>query len=297
MCKEIQLIKVYCAVCQIYCSITARDCQRLSNNFCPKFSDEECITIYLWGIANQKFEARAAYDFINDYWEGWFPDLPSYQNFNRRICNLCGVLEQIASCMITESGIDFSAIDYLLDSMPVIVANEKRSGTAKTAGELCDKGYCASKKTYYYGVKLHALVHKQHQALPNLFAAWVTPASQADLPSAEESLDFIRDINLFGDKAYISKAWAADLARRNVTIVTPEKLKKAETDVILGNIALKSSNHLMNSVVSSIRQPIESFFGWLQEKTNIEHASKVRSANGLLSFIFARLVASYFFYS
>jgi len=168
--KEIQIIKLYCAVCQIYCSITARDCQRLSNNFCPKFSDEECITISLWGIANQKFEVKAVYDFIKEYWEGWFPDLPSYQNFNRRICNLCGVFEQIAAYLITESGIDFSVIDYILDSMPVIVANEKRSGTAKTAGELCDKGYCASKKMYYYGVKLHALVQKQYQALPNLFA-------------------------------------------------------------------------------------------------------------------------------
>jgi hypothetical protein len=76
--KEIQLIKLYVAVCQIYNTITARDCQRQSNNFCPKFSDEECITIYLWGIANQKFEVKASYDFIKDYWEGWFPDLPAY---------------------------------------------------------------------------------------------------------------------------------------------------------------------------------------------------------------------------
>ena len=293
--KEIQIIKLYCAVCQMYCSITARDCQRQSNNFRPKFSDEECITISLWGIANQKFEVKAVYDFIKDYWEGWFPDLPSYQNFNRRVCNLCGIFEQIAAYMITESGIDFFVLDYILDSMPVIVANEKRSGTAKTAGELCNKGYCASKKMYYYGVKLHALVQKQYQALPNLFAAWVTPASEADLSSAEENLGFIRDINLFCDKAYICKAWKAELTRRNVTIVTPEKLKKGETDVKIGNITLKPGNNLMNSVVSSIRQPIESFFSWVQEKTNIEKASRVRSVNGLLSFIFARLAALFLF--
>jgi hypothetical protein len=168
--KEIQLIKLYCAVCHIYNTITARDCQRLSNNFCPKFSDEECITIYLWGIANQKFEVKASYDFIKEYWEGWFPDLPSYQNYNRRICNLHDIFRQISSYLITKSDIDPSIIDYLHDSMPVIVANEKRSGSAKTAGEICNKGYCASKKMYYYGVKIHAIAQKQYTALPNLFA-------------------------------------------------------------------------------------------------------------------------------
>ena len=286
--KEIQLIKIYCAVCQIYCSITAKDCQRLSNNFCPKFSDEECITIYLWGIANQKFDVSGVYQFIKEYWSEWFPDLPAYQNFNRRICNLCGIFEQIASILITASEIDFSQIDYMLDSMPVIVAKEKRSNTAVTANEICNKGYCSSKNEYYYGVKLHALVQKQYQTLPNLFAAWVTPASEADLPAAQQNLDFIGDINIFADKAYCSKHWKHVLSCKNVTLVTPAK-------VIKGKSKLNDGEKLINSVISAIRQPIESFFGWLQSKTNIQSASKVRSANGLLSFIFARIVSIFLF--
>ena len=272
----------------MYYSITTKDSQRLSNNFCPKFSDEECIAIYLWGIANQKFDVTAAYNFIKEYWGEWFPRLPAYQNFNRRICNLCGVFEQIASMLITGSGIDFSCIDYILDSMPVIVAKETRSNTAVTANEICDKGYCSSKGEYYYGVKLHALVQKQHQTLPNLFATWVTPASHFDLSAARQTLDFVGNINLFADKAYASKPWAVELAHRNVTVVTPAKIKK-------GQSKLKDGEKLINSVISSFRQPIESFFAWLQSKTNIQSASKVRSANGLLSFIFARIVAIFLF--
>jgi hypothetical protein len=286
--KEIQLIKLYCAVCQIYSSITAKDCQRLSNNFCPKFSDEECITIYLWGIANQKFEAKASYDFIKDYWPGWFPDLPTYRNFNRRVCNLSDIFRQMSSYLITESGIDLSIIDYLHDSMPVIVANEKRSGSAKTAGEICNKGYCASKKMYYYGVKIHAIAQKQYGALPLLFAAWITPAAESDLSSAKENLDFIRDINFFGDKAFIDKKWKAELAARGVCLVTPAKLKK-------GKSKLEDGQTLINSIISSIRQPIESLFSWIQEKTKIQAASKVRSANGLVAFIFARIAACFLF--
>ena len=288
MCKKIQLIQLYCAVCCIYNSITARNCQRLSNNFCPKFSDEECITIYLWGIANQKYEVKACYDFIKDYWEGWFPDLPTYQNFNRRICNLHDIFRLLASCLITESGIDPCIIDYLHDSMPIIVANEKRSGSANAAGEICNKGYCASKKMYYYGVKVHAIAQKQYGTLPLLFAAWISPAAESDLTSAKENLDFIRDINFFGDKAFIDKKWKAELALRGVSLVTPAKLSRGQSELIPGDT-------FMNSVISSIRQPIESFFSWIHDKTKIQSASKVRSANGLIAFIFARLASIFLF--
>jgi hypothetical protein len=51
----------------------------------------------------------------------------------------------------------------------------------------------------------------------------------------------------------------------------------------------------MNSVISSIRQPIESFFNWIQEKTKIQHASKVRSTNGLFAFVFARIASIFLF--
>jgi len=288
MCKEIRLIKLYIAVCQYYNSITARDCQRLSNNFRPEFSDEECITIVLWGIAERKFEAKACYDFIKDYWAEWFPKLPAYQNFNRRICNLHDIFRQISSCLITESGINPELIDYLLDSMPVIVANEKRSGSAKTANEICNKGYCASKGFYYYGVKLHVFAQKQPSTLPIPFAAWVTPAADADISSARENIDFISDINLFADKAYIDKAWKAELVEKNVLLVTPAKLQKGQPE-------LKPGEKIINSVISAIKQPLESFFNWVQEKTNIQAASKVRSVNGLLAFVFARLAACFLF--
>jgi len=190
--------------------------------------------------------------------------------------------------LITDSGIDFEQIDYLLDSMPVIVANEKRSGNAKTAGELCNKGYCSSKGMYYYGVKLHAFVQKQYQTLPKPFAVWVTPAADADISAAKENDDIISDINLFADKAYIDKKWKAQLAAKNISLVTPAKIKKGKT-------ALEDGETLINSLISSIRQPIESFFGWLHDKTHIQSASKVRSVNGLISFIFARLASIFLF--
>lgn len=39
---------------------------------------------------------------------------------------------------------------------------------------------------------------------------------------------------------------------------------------------------LFNRLISSIRQPIESLFGWLIQRTDLQNASRVRSSDGLL---------------
>lgn len=49
-----------------------------------------------------------------------------------------------------------------------------------------------------------------------------------------------------------------------------------------------------------MRQPIESLFNWINEKTGIERASKVRSAKGLIVHVFGKLAAAVYmlvFYS
>jgi len=46
--------------------------------------------------------------------------------------------------------------------------------------------------------------------------------------------------------------------------------------------------------ISSIKQAVESLNNWLIEKTNIQKASKVRSASGLIAFIFARIASACF---
>jgi len=96
-------------------------------------------------------------------------------------------------------------------------------------------------------------------------------------------LEGARNIDVFGDKMYKDKSWEAKMqAENNITIYTPIKLKQNQE-------RLESADNLFSAAVSRVRQPIESFFNWLQEKTHIEEASKVRSANGLISFIFARI--------
>lgn len=54
---------------------------------------------------------------------------------------------------------------------------------------------------------------------------------------------------------------------------------------------------LYDKMVSSVRQPIESFFNWLNEKTQIQKASKVRSSKRLLVHIIGRIAACLIFFN
>ena len=51
------------------------------------------------------------------------------------------------------------------------------------------------------------------------------------------------------------------------------------------------------AAISGIKQAIESLNNWLIEKTSIQRASKVRSASGLVAFLFARIASAYFFFN
>ena len=79
------------------------------------------------------------------------------------------------------------------------------------------------------------------------------------------------------------------LSKNNVEILTPIKREK-------GQESLPSADKLLSRAISSVKQAIESFNNWLIEKTNIQRASKVRSADGLIVFIFARIACACFMF-
>ena len=59
--------------------------QRQRNNFCTEFSENECITVYLWGISLRKFEQKAIYGYTSNYLLDRLPKLPSYTVFSRHL--------------------------------------------------------------------------------------------------------------------------------------------------------------------------------------------------------------------
>lgn len=72
---------------------------------------------------------------------------------------------------------------------------------------------------------------------------------------------------------------------QNLELITPKKKAK-------GQPILSAADRLYSEAVSALRQPIESLFNWIEQKTGIQMASKVRSYDGLMVHIFGRLAAA-----
>ena len=280
---EIKLIELYCLICHFYDTQSVLKEQRLSN-FKPVFTDPELVTCYFLGMLNNQHTKQEIYFYISHHWLAWFPHLPSYQAFNYRLNNLSAdfavIFNLLLRSKLEKSNLKF-AEDSLIDSFPVMLKKGKKAKSCRTAEQIADFGYCASKDTYYWGVKLHNLAIRRRQCLPLPFQIFLSAASNHDLTVFKEHHPPVPTKFLFADKAYADEALKLDLAVQGVTLLTPHKKKRNEPP--------QFNEPLWSKFVSSFKQPIESFFNWLNEKTDYQNASKVRSEKGLLIHCYGKL--------
>jgi hypothetical protein len=89
---------------------------------------------------------------------------------------------------------------------------------------------------------------------------------------------------LFGDKAYADEETKRVFRERGTHLMTPYKRKRNEPET--------AEPGLWSRCVSSLRQPLESLFGWLIQRTNIQNASLVRSTKGLFVHVYGKLAVA-----
>lgn len=290
--NSLKLIALYCYICDHYDRELRWYCQRMSPNTSPRFSDVECLTVYLYAVLEEeKYQIKSIHRYAQRYLLSWFPTLPSYQAFNRRLNFLSELFAPLCQLLLREvpvEGVDFHK--SLLDSMPIITCSGKREG--KVAPELTDKGYCSTKRMHYYGVKLHALGFRRQDTLPLPEWLMISPASTHDLSALRNEIGQLVDRHIFADKAYSDTQFNQELERENRSyIFTPIKLIKGQSQ--WERQFNKAGDDLFSRAVSKIRQPIESLFNWFIEKVNLQKASKVRSTKGLIVHVFGKLAAAF----
>lgn len=286
------LIRIYNHVCNKYKEQIQWEVQKFSNNAQPQgiITDEELITIYLFCVAyEEKYKIKSMHTHIKKYWHSWFPLLPSYQSFSARLNKLCDAFPILLVDFFNTASICPDKLKVLLgDSFPVITCSHKRGG--KVAKELTDKGYCATKKLHFYGVKVHTFGLKRPSTIPFPQYIEITPASVHDLTASRTILEKIKaDVSIF-DKAYADTSLEKQMRENNNILLTPIKDKKG-WEAIWKQKDL-AFNDLFNKAVSTVRQPIESLFNWINELTQIQNASKVRSANGLKLHLYGKLTVA-----
>jgi len=278
---ENQLIQLYLLVCQIYDNQSSLKSHRLSN-FKPRFTDQQLVTVYLFGHLNGLYQKKAIYRFLRNYWADWFPALPSYQAFVHRLNNLESSFQIISRQLLKGLAAEQAGeIDHLIDSFPVMLAKAGFARRARLAREFASIGYCAAKRLHFHGVRLHLLATRRAGRLPMPSEIWFRAGNVHDLTAFKEQTICLPNSALFGDKAFCDAALKKQLKEQNTRLLVPIKKPKGKEQT--------ESEKSYSRLVSKFRQPIESFFKWLNDKTQIQTASSVRSANGLLLHCFGKL--------
>ncbi|MBN2763342.1 MAG: transposase [Bacteroidales bacterium] len=194
----------------------------------------------------------------------------------------------LSGCRPDDCDLDAS----LIDSLPIITCSGKR--VPSVARELTDKGYCSTKSMYYFGLKLHTLAYHRpnHRPFPENIV--ITPASEHDLNVHRQNWSNIPNRTFYGDKIYCDAELLKDMENTsNSRILTPVKAVKNQPEILRQRD--KAAIDIYSRAVSSVRQPIESLFNWIIEKTDIQRASKVRSTKGLLVHVFGKIAAAFIY--
>ncbi len=99
--KVDNLIRIYELVCD-YFNIVQYYRERFSNNKHLKFTDQEVMTIYLYGVHYQEYsKIKHIHKFAFDYLVCWFSKISSYKAFNNRLNRLRGAFAKLSEKIIS----------------------------------------------------------------------------------------------------------------------------------------------------------------------------------------------------
>lgn len=279
-------IEIYLFVCHAYDTSSATCYQRLSNNREPLFTNQELIIIWFFAHLEGCFEKKKIHRLILKYWRQWFPLLPSYQTFVLRLNRLEPTFQTFGAVLSGAlAATRTPEIDNLVDSLPVMLARHGHSYGARVGSEIANIGFCAAKKTRFHGVRLHCIAQRRRGRLLLPSQVWLCAASHHDSKAFIEQQPELASTELFGDLAYPTPQIISHLQEQQTRLIAPQKKPKG-TDLTLDEKYYKR-------LVRGIRQPIESLFNWIQEKTQIQRASKVRSTDALMIHCWGKLAVAF----
>lgn len=233
-----------------------------------KISDAELVALAVCQAAMGISSDRQFLGLVGYRLPGWFPQLPSQPQYNRRLRGLTGLLtvvQQRLAQLLDVGG------PRIADGTLIGVANyagcAQRSEFAGTAAY----GYCAAKSEYVWGIRL--VLRADRRGLP-LAYTWV-PANEHEY---EPLLDLVQaGETVLADRGLWGRAYQERMRCAEVELLTPARERTA-------------ANQGRERVLTAARLVIESVFSNLKEQMRLErHLAK--TPRGLAQRIAQRLLA------
>lgn len=188
---DTQIVAVFCL-----CDDILKSLSHYEDRQC-KIKDAEVITTAI--VSGMYFggNIEKARRHMQEY--GYISKMISKSRFNRRLHNLSDLLSVFFSILgETWKYLNENSV-YVIDSFPIAACDNYRICRSKLYQGSEWRGYQASKKRYYYGLKLHLLVTEHGEPVE----FFLSPASFSDVSGLKAfAFDLPDGAILTGDKAY-----------------------------------------------------------------------------------------------
>ncbi|HZD59337.1 MAG TPA: IS982 family transposase [Anaerolineae bacterium] len=220
----------------------------------PKFADSEVITLSLARELLSFASERCFLGFVRTNMSHLFPNAVEQSQFNRRTRYLHLAINHLRRKLLDKIGAGLEAYRVIDTTDVPVVEFGRACSTTLFKGEAA-YGHSSSKKATHYGFKLFVMATLE--GMPLDFGLF--PANTDDQVTADDVLDFHRDIIVIADKGFLDKDRALSLKKeRNITMLS---LKRANQ---------KLYDKKENKLLSSFRQIIETVNELLKDHFNLE---------------------------
>lgn len=190
LCKD-KIISIFCLIDDILKGIDHKEDVR------RQVSDSEIILTAIVSSTSFYGNHSSAIRFMKQY--GFIPNMLDNSKFNRRLHKVGRLLYELFE-IVSSHFKDFCCeMKYIIDSFPVAVCNNMRIANSKIIKDKKWRGYTASMRNYFYGVKVQLVTTKD--GIPIAFH--FTPGKTGDAKALGKMIDKLPvEASLYGDSAY-----------------------------------------------------------------------------------------------
>jgi len=209
-----------------------------------KLSDSEII--YLYVVAHLDYGGNYAKTMCKCYENGDIKEQLHKSQYSRRLQKLQTMIDELSALLV--SLFTLQNLTYSVDTCPMPVCHNIRISRCRLVEGAAYRGYCASKRVYYFGFKLHALTASNGAIVAFDF----TPASYSDQDTLHLlSFDIPPKSELFADAIYCDYQ-QEELIKEDLHINFQPQRK--------ANSKKEDNTYLHNRYVQSNRKYIETAF-------------------------------------
>lgn len=194
LCKD-KIISIFCLIDDILQGIDHKEDKR------RQVSDSEIILTAIVSSTSFYGNHASAIRFMKQY--GFIPNMLEESRFNRRLHKVGKLLYELFEIVSSYFKSFCCEMQYIIDSFPVAVCNNMRILNCKILKDKKWRGYTASMRNYFYGIKVQLITTKG--GIPIAFH--FTPGKTADAKALGKMIDKLpAEASIYGDSAYLDYA-------------------------------------------------------------------------------------------